>query len=81
MNNPFVIRQSEALADRLLAREGDDADRLAWAYGLCYARPPSDKELKNAQKFIADFGRKQTRRAAWAALSQALLVSAEFCHR
>jgi hypothetical protein len=81
MNNPFVIRQAEALADRLLAREGDDAGRLTWAYRLCYARPPSDKELKNAQKFIEEYSRKQRRRAAWAALSQAFLVSAEFCHR
>src|SRR5262249_8107946 len=81
MNNPFVLRQAEALGDRLLAGDGDDAGRLTRAYRLCYARPPSDKELKNAQKFIKDYGQKQTRRSAWAALCQALFVSAEFCHR
>jgi hypothetical protein len=80
MNNPFVIRQAEAMADRLLALDGD-VTRLNEAYALCYARPPSDKELKTAQKFIADYGRKQSRRATWMALCQALFASAEFAHR
>jgi hypothetical protein len=81
MNNPFVIRQAEALAERLLDRGGDDAGKLTRAYQLCYARPPSDGELRNAQKFLADYGQKQSRRSAWTALCQALFVSAEFCHR
>jgi hypothetical protein len=81
MNNPFVIRQAEALADRLLAGTEDDAGKVARAYGLCYSRPPSEKESKNAQKFIEDYGKKQTRRATWTALCQALFASAEFSHR
>jgi hypothetical protein len=81
MNNPFVIRQAEALADRLLALSDDDAGRVTRAYQLCYSRPPSAKELQNGQKFIEDYGRTQSRRAAWAALCQALLASAEFSHR
>jgi len=81
MNNPFVIRQAEALADRLLASSEEDADKLARAYRLCYSRPPSDKELKNAQKFLEDYGRKQSRRSTWAALCQALFAGAEFSHR
>src|SRR5438067_3894326 len=60
MNNPFVIRQAEALADKLLASGGkDDAARLTWAYQLCYSREPSKKELKSAQEFIAAYGQKQ----------------------
>src|SRR5262249_37677985 len=43
MNNPFVIRQAEAMADRLLAGGGDDSGRLERAYRLCYARPPSGR--------------------------------------
>ena len=81
MNNPFVICQAEALADRLLAVEDDDAAKVARAFRLCYARPPSEKELKTAQKFVEDYTRRQTRRSAWAALSQALFASAEFSHR
>ncbi len=81
MNNPFVIRQAEALAERLLAGPGDDAARLTRAYLLCYSRPPSEKELHNAQEFLADYGKKKPGRPAWAALCQALLASAEFSHR
>jgi hypothetical protein len=81
MNNAFVIRQAEALADRLLSGPGDDAARLTRAYQLCYSRPPSEKELKTARTFLADYGKKKAGRPAWAALCQALLGSAEFSHR
>jgi hypothetical protein len=81
MNNPFVIRQSEAFADRLLAGSGDDDARLARAYQLCYSRLPSTTERRAAQKFIDDYERKQTRRSTWTALCQAFFVSGEFSHR
>jgi hypothetical protein len=81
MNNPFVIKQAEAMADKLLAVGNDDAGRLARAYQLCYSRPPSEKELQGAQKFLENYGKKQERRATWAALCQALFASAEFSHR
>jgi hypothetical protein len=80
LNNPFVIRSAEAMAERLLAL-GDDEARLKRAYALCYSRPPSGRELENAGKFLADYARKQSRRSAWAALCQALFASAEFSHR
>ncbi len=81
MNNPFVIQQAEAMADKLLAGDQDDAGKLTRAYQLCYSRPPSDKELKNAQKFIDDYGKDHSRRSTWTALCQALFASAEFSHR
>jgi hypothetical protein len=81
MNNPFVIRQAEGLADRLLAGEDDDAARLTHAYQLCYARPPSESELKSAQKFLTNYGETHLRRSTWAALCQALFASAEFAQR
>jgi hypothetical protein len=81
MNNPFVIRQAEALADRLLALDGDDVGRLRRAYALCYARPPSGKEIQDAQQFLDAYGRKQARRSTWTALCQAIFASAEFSHR
>jgi hypothetical protein len=80
LNNPFVIRQAEGLAGRLLAAD-DDAARLTRAYQLCYARPPSAKELTEAQDFLADYGKTHGRRTTWAALCQALFASAEFAHR
>jgi len=64
----------------LLASADDDNSKLTRAYQLCYSRPPAEKEIKNAQKFLEDYSRKQTRRSAWAALCQALFASAEFSH-
>jgi Protein of unknown function (DUF1553)/Protein of unknown function (DUF1549)/Planctomycete cytochrome C/EF hand len=81
MNNPFVIRQAEGLADKLLASGDDDAGKLTRAYQLAFSRPPSEKELKAAQDFIASYGKTQTKRATWTALTQALIASAEFSHR
>src|SRR6516162_6602709 len=63
MNNPFVIQQAEAMADQLLARGDDNAGKLTQAYQFCYSRPPSEKELQRAQKFVEDYGRNQTPRA------------------
>ncbi|MGH7223523.1 MAG: DUF1553 domain-containing protein, partial [Gemmataceae bacterium] len=81
MNNPFVIRQAGALADKLLEVGDDEGAKLTRVYLLCYARPPTTKERKIAQKFLENYGQKQTRRATWTALCQALFASAEFSHR
>jgi Protein of unknown function (DUF1553)/Protein of unknown function (DUF1549)/Planctomycete cytochrome C len=81
MNNPFVIRQAETMADRLLTREEDDAGLVSRAYQMCFSRSPSSKELKAAQQFLEDYGSNQSRRATWTALCQALFASAEFSHR
>jgi len=81
MNNPFVIRQAEALADKLLASSDEDKDKLTRLYQMCYSRPPVEKELKTAQKFLEEYGNKHPARATWTALCQALFASAEFSHR
>jgi hypothetical protein len=81
MNNPFVLRQAEGLAERLLAGDGDDDGKLTRVYQLCYARPPSGEELRSARKFLADYGKDHARRPTWAALCQAFFASAEFSHR
>ncbi len=82
MNNPFVIRQAEATADRLLAN-GDESDipKLTRAFVLCFSRLPTEKELSNSVRFLEDYGRTQSRRASWTALCQALFASAEFSYR
>jgi hypothetical protein len=81
MNNPFVIRQAEGMADRLLASGDDEAGKIARAFQLAYSRPPTEKELKGSQDFLAEYGKTKTRRATWAAFAQALIASAEFSHR
>jgi cytochrome c553 len=81
MNNPFVIRQAQAMASRLLADAADDNARLTRAYLLCYARPPEAKEIRVAHKFLVHYGQKHDPQTTWAALCQALFASAEFSHR
>jgi hypothetical protein len=80
MNNPFVIRQAEGMADRLLASGDDDDAKITRAFQLAYSRPPTAQELKGAKEFLADYGKTKARRTTWAAFAQALLASAEFSH-
>jgi Protein of unknown function (DUF1549)/Protein of unknown function (DUF1553)/Planctomycete cytochrome C len=90
LNNPFVIRSSEAAADRLLKGTTTDTERIRTAYLSFYGRPPSDKELTTAEKFLGSYkaqlakdrvpaGRQE--RETWAAFCQALFASAEFQYR
>jgi hypothetical protein len=83
LNNPFVLRQAEALADRLRDATADDGERVRLGYLLAYGRPPTDAERQAALDFIARYERSLPRqplrnRAAWAAFGQALFASAEF---
>jgi hypothetical protein len=81
MNNPFVIRQAEGLADRLLAKGNDDTERVKQAYQFCFARLPHESELNSTRTFLENYSAKQSRRAAFTALCQALFTTAEFSHR
>jgi hypothetical protein len=82
LNGPFVIRQSEALADRVRTQATDDSSRVALAYRLALARPPTESERGRALQFVEDCaaraGASDGRRQAWTQLCQALLSSAEF---
>jgi hypothetical protein len=86
LNNAFVIRQAEALADRLLDSAANDAERVNQAYMLIFGRPPTDAQRKAALEFVSKYEGALTRqplkgRTAWAALGQALFASAEFLFR
>ena len=85
MNNPFVIQQSQAAADRILLSGSDDKYRIEQAYLTFYSRPPSEKESKAAKEFLTKYievakkkSPEQQARTAWAALCQALFGSADF---
>ena len=82
MNAPFVIRQAEALAERLRAVDGGDARRIERAYWLAFTRPPTDEERDQALAFLRDFSARKSAsepaRQAWPAFCQALFASAEF---
>jgi len=58
LNDPFVRRQSLALAKRLLAQAGsDDPRRIDRAYRLTIGRPPTANELVRAESYLAQFAR------------------------
>ena len=82
MNAPFVIRQSEALAERLQAVDGGDARRIERAYRIVFTRPPTHVEREHALAFLRDFAARvkgtDPARAAWSTFCQALFAAAEF---
>jgi hypothetical protein len=80
LNNPFVIRQSEAAAEHLTASTSSDAEHVNRAYETFFARPPSEKEAKAALDFINNYSKGASKRSAWAAFAQALFASAEFAN-
>jgi len=90
MNNHFVIREAEAIADKLLASGENDQEKLARAYRIFFSRPPSAREEKLSLEFLDQYGKTLSvqrkgagaaRRNSWAALCQSFIASAEFNHR
>ena len=87
MNSPFVVEQSQTMADRLLTERDDDADRISLGYQLALGRPANDNEIERSLTFISSAceagadnrkSEQDSRRRAWAGFCQVLLASAEF---
>ncbi len=86
MNNPFVERQAEAMARRVLNQEGLAAPaRIALAYRLALGRPPSASELARVTRFLEDYRRglaevdhKSPQLPAWTSFCQTLFATGEF---
>src|SRR4029079_15709717 len=55
LNNPFVLRSADAAAVKLLKSTTTDTERIRAAYLSFYARPPVEKELASAEKFLASY--------------------------
>lgn len=90
LNNPFVIRSADAAADKLLKSTTTDTERIRAAYLAFYGRPPNEKELGNAEKFLAAYTAQlakdrvpefRRQKETWSAFTQALFASAEFQYR
>jgi hypothetical protein len=56
LNNPFVLHNSEHLADRLDGMEGDAADRIKAAHELIFNREPTAEELREWTGYVSKFG-------------------------
>ncbi len=82
LNGPLVIRQADALAERVRALEGEEPRRIEAAYLLTLARRPTVVEQERAVAFLREFaarvGGTDPARGAWTAFCQALLAGAEF---
>jgi hypothetical protein len=53
MNNEFVARQAQLLADRVRSMAGNDtAKQIDAAYKLALTRPPTQKELMLARELV-----------------------------
>ena len=83
MNGPFVIRQAEALADRVRVGEGDDARRIDRAYRLALAQAAHGRGAGPRPRVPRGTSPRERRAAdpaheAWSAFCQALFSGAEF---
>jgi hypothetical protein len=76
LNNPFVIRQAEALVQRSGALSDGDRDQaIDGMYRWLFARRPSLEERQLAGNFLARAG--ESAQSAWVNYAQALLASNE----
>jgi hypothetical protein len=82
MNDPFVAGQAQVWAKRVLGIPGlDPAGRVRQMYLEAYARPPSERELATALRFL---DRQRAERGedagAWSDLAQLLINVKEFIY-
>jgi hypothetical protein len=82
LNDPFVLQQAQALAQRLIGEHDlGEAGRVSLAYRLTLGRPATGKEIERARNYVADYEAalpNGSPAAAWASFCQAILASAEF---
>lgn len=72
LNSPFMVRQADALVERLRRDAGLDVEsRIRRGYQIVYGRAPSDEELRLGREFV---GESEDR---WRDYAQVLLASNE----
>lgn len=87
LNNPFVLRQAEYMAKRVLGQEGlDQAARIDLAYRLSLGRLPTQTEKTKVSRYLNDYRqsleeadkRLSPQVLAWTSLCQTLFAAGEF---
>ncbi|WP_404310336.1 PSD1 and planctomycete cytochrome C domain-containing protein [Neorhodopirellula lusitana] len=81
MNNPFVIRVSDAFADRVVGEHKRLPDQVAYAFELAYGRSPTSSERQASFRFLKSVGGGREPSAnskTFSAFCQSLFASAEF---
>jgi hypothetical protein len=56
LNNPFVVRQAEHLAERVAKSAADARGRVAALYRLTLSRPPTDAEARLLTAYVVRHG-------------------------
>lgn len=79
LNSEFIVRNARALANKLSQQPGTDAERIARAFPLLYARPASDREIQLGLAFLAA-AEDQTGLKPWEQYAQVLLSANEFLY-
>jgi hypothetical protein len=86
LNHPFVLEQTKALAQRVLAQPGErDEDRIQWAYQAVYGRPATEREVKIGLD-VLESGKDSAgvagdgRLSAWDQYCQVLVCANEFMY-
>ena len=80
MNAPFVQEMAAALAERLLAGEASDAERVRTLLRRVYARLPKPGEVERLLEYTRGYSA-DARTEAWKRLCHSLLMSNEFLYR
>ncbi len=86
MNNPFVVQQAEAMAQRLGTEAQSVRERFYRSFLICYGRPPTEQEIASCQAFFQRFvaeaqktmDLEKARTLAFTTFCQGLFASAEF---
>ncbi len=87
MNNPFVFKQAEEMAKRILGQSGlDQTGRINLAYRIALGRLPSERERSDLARYIDDYRKSiatanpkgNAQLAAWTSFCQLLFQSGEF---
>ncbi len=72
LNSPFLVHQSEALAQKLASHGGSRRSRIEHAYTLLFGRQPTEQECLLGESFVDRGGEED-----WEQYAQALLISNE----
>ncbi|MCA9207186.1 MAG: DUF1553 domain-containing protein, partial [Planctomycetales bacterium] len=84
MNSPFVMRQADRAAQRLLEDPtADDERRIVLAYRRAIGREPTQSERELSREFLAAAGAlgdaaPDVRRRAWSQFCQSLIACVDF---
>jgi hypothetical protein len=89
MNSLLVARESEKLAQTLLALPGDDRNRVTEAFERFYSRSPTESDIASSLEFIGSYEKnllnrgvaaEQNRTESWQAFCRALICTTEFLY-